>query len=164
MHDRMRIEDLQNSNIDDVIYVCSSKRLSDPVHQEVVRLKKLWLKEMLDKYGSCAKIAYYKEKPAAQILYYPEAADKAKAFKREGVLFINCIYNPTTEAQKLGLGKMLLQSVIRDVRQRKSCLGSKPCRFILANAFNTGELLPMPNFYENMVSFRQMKKARCISL
>ncbi|MEM3770514.1 MAG: hypothetical protein QXG76_04930 [Candidatus Bathyarchaeia archaeon] len=144
----MGVEDLQDLNIDDVIYVCSSKRFGDPIHQEGVRLKRLWLKEMLDNYGSCAKVAYHNGKPAAQILYYPEVADKAKAFRREGVLVLNCIYNPTPEAQKLGLGKMLLQSVIQDARQRKSCLGNKPCKFILANAFNTGELLPMPDFYK----------------
>ncbi|MEM3616835.1 MAG: GNAT family N-acetyltransferase [Candidatus Bathyarchaeia archaeon] len=147
MQNKIKIENLQDSNIDDVIRVCSSKRLDDPVHQEGVRLKRLWLKEMLDHYGSCAKIAYHNDKPAAQILYYPETADKAKAFKRESVLVINCIYNPTPEARRLGLGKMLLQGVIKDVKERKSCLGDKPCRFILANAFNTGELLPMPDFY-----------------
>ncbi|MBS7636926.1 hypothetical protein KEJ37_06310, partial [Candidatus Bathyarchaeota archaeon] len=70
------IENLQDSNIDDAIYVCSSKRLSDPVHQEVLGSKSFGFKEMLDKYGSCAKIAYYNDKPAAQILFYPEAADK----------------------------------------------------------------------------------------
>ncbi len=147
MHNRMRIENLQDSNIEDAINVCSSKRLADPVHQEGVRLKRLWLKEMLDNFGSCAKIAYYNGKPAAQILYYPEETDKTKAFKREGVLVINCIYNPTPEAQKLGLGRMLLQSMVQDVKHRKSCLGSKPCKFILANAFKTGELLSMPDFH-----------------
>ncbi|MDI6691166.1 MAG: hypothetical protein QME50_04765 [Candidatus Bathyarchaeota archaeon] len=47
---------------------------------------------MLNTYGSCAKIAYYNEKPAAEILYYPEEADVTKEFRREGVLIINCIY------------------------------------------------------------------------
>lgn len=53
---------------------------------------------MLGNYGSCAKIAYCNEKPVAQILCYPEEADVTKAFKRENVLVINCIYNPTAEA------------------------------------------------------------------
>jgi hypothetical protein len=108
----------------------------------------LWLEEMLNKCGACAKIAYYNEKPAAQILYYPETADKTKAYRREGVLALNCIYNPTSEAQRLGIATRLLQEVIQDVKQRKSCLGDKPCRFILAKAFNTGEFLPMPEFYK----------------
>ena len=81
---------------------------------------------MLRKYGSCAKIAYYNDKPVAQILYYPEEADITRAFKRENILVINCIYNPSAEAQKLGIGTRLLQSVIQDAKQRKTCLGNRP--------------------------------------
>jgi len=144
----MRIENLQDSNIDDLIHVCSSSRLSDPIHQQGVNQKKQWLTEMLSKYGSCAKIAYYNDKPVAQILYYPEEADVTKAFKRENILVINCIYNPSADAQKLGIGTRLLQSVIQDAKQRKTCLGNRPCRFILAKVFDAGELLPMPQFYK----------------
>lgn len=148
MQERIRIENLRESNIEDLIYVCSSKSLDDPIHQQGTKLKRQWLREMLDKYGSCAKIAYYNEKPVAQILYYPEEADVTRASIRENVLVINCIYNPTSGAQKLGVGTRLLNSVIEDVRQRRTCLGNKPCKFILAKAFNTGELLPMPEFYK----------------
>ncbi len=148
MPEKIRIENLQESNIEDLIYVCSSKRLSDSVHQQGIRLKKQWLREMLEKYGSCAKIAYHDGKPVAQILYYPEKAYVTKVSKREDVLVINCIYNPTSETQKLGIGTRLLQSVIQDAKQRKTCLGNKTCKFILAKAFNTGEFLPMPEFYK----------------
>ncbi len=148
MREKTRIENLQESNIEDLIYVCSSKKLNDPIHQQGIKLKRRWLHKMLEKYGSCAKIAYYNEKPVAQILYYPEEADITKAFRRENVLVINCIYNPTAEAQKLGIGTRLLNSVIEDARQRKTCIGDKPCKFISAKAFNTGELLPLPKFYK----------------
>jgi hypothetical protein len=40
-----------------------------------------------------------------------------------------------------------LKNTIQDVKQRKSCLGNRPCRFIIAKAFNTGEFLPLPDFY-----------------
>lgn len=147
MQEKIRVENLQESNIEDLIYVCSSKLLTDPIHQQGINLKRKWLREMLEKYGSCAKIAYYNERPAAQILFYPEEADVTKAFRREGVLVIDCTYNPTSEAQKVGLATELLRSVIRDARQRMSCLGDKPCKFILARAFNTGALLPLSEFY-----------------
>jgi len=146
--EKIKIENLKDSNIDDLIYVCSSKRLSDPIHQQGIKLKEKWLREMLEKYGSFAKIAYLNDKPVAQILFYPEEADIIKAYKHENVLVIYCIYNPTPEAQKLGIGTKLLQNVIRDAQQRKTCLGNKPCKFILAKAFNTGEFLPMPEFYK----------------
>jgi len=148
MQGKIRIENLQQSNIDDLINVCSSKRLDDPIHQQGVKLKRQWLRKMLKEYGSVAKIAYYDGKPAAQILYYPEEADITKAFKRENVLVIDCIYNPTEKAQKLGIGTKLLKDVIEDAKNRKTCLGNKPCKFILAKAFSTGELLPLPDFYK----------------
>jgi predicted GNAT family acetyltransferase len=147
MQEKVRIENLQDSNIEDLIYVCSSKRLGDPIHQQGMSLKRKWLREMLEKYGSCAKIAYYNEKPVGQILYYPEEAEVTRAVRREGVLTIYCTYNPTSEAQKLGIGTRLLQNVILDAKQRKTCLGNKPCKFIIAKAFNTGEALPLPKFY-----------------
>jgi len=146
--EKIRIENLQESNIEDLIYVCSSKRLSDPIHQQGIRLKRQWLHQMLEKYGPCAKIAYFDGRPVAQILYYPEEADITRVHKREDVLVINCIYNPTPKAQKLGIGTRLLQSLIQDARHRNTCLGNGPCKFILAKAFNTGEFLPMPDFYK----------------
>jgi GNAT superfamily N-acetyltransferase len=147
LQEKTRIESLNKSNIEDLIYVCSSKRLGDPIHQQGIKLKRQWLREMLAKYGSIAKIAYYDNKPTAHILYYPEEADVTKAFTRKNVLMIQCIYNPTPEAQKLGIAKKLLHDVIQDAKNGKSCLGNRLCKFILASAFNTGELLPMPEFY-----------------
>jgi len=123
--------------------------LGNLIHQKGISLKKRWLMEMLQKHGSCAKIAYYNEKPVAQILYYPEHLD-VKAFRRQNVLVINCIYNPNPEAQKLGIGTKLLKSVIEDAKQRRTCLGNKPCKFVLAKAFDTGEFLPLLEFYKKM--------------
>lgn len=148
MQRNIRIENLSDLNVDDLIHVCSSEKLSDPVHQQGIILKRQWLLKMLGKHGACGKIGYYRDKPVAQILYCPEEADVTKANPREDVLVINCIYNPTSGAQKLGIGTMLLQSVIDDAKQRRTCLGDGPCKFILAKAFNTGEFLPMPEFYK----------------
>ncbi len=102
---------------------------------------------MLSQYGSIVKIAYQNEKPVAQILYYPEEANITNISRRRDVLFILCIYNPTSATQKRGISTRLLQSVIQDARQRKTCLGNKPCKFILTKAFNTGESLPLPEFF-----------------
>lgn len=147
MEERIRIENLQQSNVNDLINVCSSKRLSDPLHQQGVSIKTQWLRSMLARHGTCGKIAYLKRKPVAQILFYPEEADVSKPFRRERVLVLNCIYNPKPEAQKRGMGTGLLRSVVQDARQRKTCVGNKPCKFIVAKAFNTGEFLSMPEFY-----------------
>ncbi|MFP3984922.1 MAG: GNAT family N-acetyltransferase [Candidatus Bathyarchaeia archaeon] len=144
---KIRIANLENSNLEDLIFVCSSQKLNDPIHQRGINLKKRWLSRMMEEHGTCAKIAYYNQKPVAQILYFSEEADVTRTSRRENVLVINCIYNPTPEAQKHGIGKTLLKSVIEDAKQRKTCLGNKACRFILAKAFNTGELVPLYDFY-----------------
>ncbi len=144
---KIRIVDITQSNIEDLIFVCSSKKLTDPIHQHGMKLKRDWLKEMIANYGTCAKIAYLDDKPVAQALFYPETADPTRVRSREGVLILKCVYNPTIESQKLGIGKRLLDGVVRDAKSRKLCLGGRPCKFILANAFDTGELLSLPAFY-----------------
>jgi hypothetical protein len=148
MEDKIRIEDLTESNIEDLISVCSSKRMDDPIHRQGVNLKKQWLREMLRKYGSVAKIAYFEDKPVAQIFFYPEESDLTNASPRKNVLRMLCVYNPATSAQKHGIGTKLLQSLVSDAKKRKTCLGNKPCKFILVKAFNTGEFLPMPEFFK----------------
>lgn len=144
---RIRVENLSESNVDDLIEVCSSKRLSDPAHAEGVKIKKRWLLEALRKFGPVAKIAYLDNRPVAQILYYPEDSKSSNINKRKGVLEIQCIYNPTPNARKLGIGTKLLTSVIEDAKQGKTCLGKEPCTFIVAKAFNTGESFSLLEFY-----------------
>lgn len=147
MPERLRIENLCESNLDDLVSVCSSKKLDDPVHQHGMRIKKKWLTEMLKNYGSIAKIAYLDGKPVAQILYYPESADPTSPCKRKNVLVVMCTYNPTPEARGMGIGTRLLQDLIEDAKKRRTCLGTVSCRFMLAKTFNTHEALPLSDFY-----------------
>jgi hypothetical protein len=59
-----------------------------------------------------------------------------------------CVYNPAPAAQKLGIGTSLLQRVIEDAKFGRTCLGNRQCRFIVAKAFNTGELLSLSEFFK----------------
>jgi hypothetical protein len=148
LQNKIKIKDLERENIEDLLYVCSSKRLNDLVHRKGMDLKRSWLHKMLDRYGSVVKIAYYGNKPVAQILYYPETADPTKTAGRDDVLTLACVYNPTSAAQKLGIGTKLLKSVIDDAKLGRTCLGNRRCRFIVAKAFNTGELLSLSEFFK----------------
>lgn len=147
MQGGVRIEDLRESNIDDLIYVCSSKKLEDPIHQRGIALKKNWLREILRRYGSIAKIAYLQERPVAQILFYPEEADPTRELRRVGVMQLSCIYNPFPEARRMGIGSRLLQSLVEDCREGRGCLRGTPCRFIVTKPFDTGDAFPLPQFY-----------------
>jgi len=148
LKNEVRIEELEESIIDDLVYVCSSAFLDDPVHAKGTLLKRNWLRRMVSEYGSCAKIAYYREKPVAQILFYPEAADPTLSVKREKAIFLVCVFNPFSEAQRLGIGTTLLQSLIQDCRHGLECLGGKPCTFIVTKPFNIGKFLSLPEFYK----------------
>lgn len=151
----IRIVDLNESNLDDLIYVCSSTRLEDPIHRKGVEIKKEWLRKMLRDYGPVAKIAYYNDKPVAQILYYPTESDPTSP-KKAGVLFLHCVYNPFPEAQGKGIGTALMQALLADARNGSGCLKGKPCSSIVTHAFDTGEFLPLPQFYKKM-NFRQVE-------
>ena len=110
MEGKIRIENLRDSNIEDLISVCSSTRLGDPIHQQGVNLKRRWLREMLEKHGSVAKVAYFEEKPVGQILFYPEESNVANGSPRKGALVTLCVYNPASSVQKHGIGTKLLQA------------------------------------------------------
>ena len=138
---RIEIHDVTPENLDDIIYVCSKDKMNDPVHREGIRVKKEWLKNMLSLCGSVGKVAYLNGKPVGQILYYPHCFDPYyRGLNGEG-LIIACIYCPFTWAQRRGIGTRLLDSVIQYAKSLRTY------DFVIANAFDTREFLPMPKFY-----------------
>jgi GNAT superfamily N-acetyltransferase len=141
------IKDIDASNIDDVFRVCSHSRLEDPLQKRGMEIKRSWLTRMLEKHGSCTKIAYLDGRPVAQILYYPETADPTVAEPRGGVMAIRCTYNPFRETQKKGVSSRLLGSVLKECRDGPESLGGRPARFAVAQAFETGEGTSLVAFY-----------------
>ncbi len=143
----LRVADLEEANIDDVFRVCSHGRLNDPLQQQGIELKRRWLLEMLKEYGPCTKIAYLDDDPVAQILFYPESAAPFIADPRRDVVVLHCEYNPFPEARGRGVGTALIKSLIDDCRTGLPCLKGRPCRFIVAKPFNTGEGVSLDEFY-----------------
>lgn len=141
------IKDADRGKLDNIIYVCSSKKLDDPLHRQGIALKKTWLDEMINQYGSVAKLAYYQGKPVAQITFLPEEADPTKPNSRENVVDIKCIYNSVQQARNLGIGAKLLDSLIRDSKEGRVCNLRAPCRFLVTEPFNTGEGLSLSEFF-----------------
>ena len=141
------MEDLDEENLDDVFRICSHGRLDDPLQQRGIELKRQWLLEMLESNYPCTKIAYLEDRPVAQLLSYPEAATPFIPDPRTDVAVIHCVYSPFPEARGRGAGTKLLKSLVDDCGTGLSCLGGRPCRFIVANPFNTGEGMPLDEFY-----------------
>lgn len=143
----IRVEDINVDNVEDVFKVCSYNKLEDPLQQSGITLKRQWLLGMLRKYGPCTKLAYYDDKPVAQILYYPESAAPFITNPREDVVFINCVYNPFPQARGKGAGTALINKILHECRDKLPILRGKPCRFIVVKPFNTGEGIPLDKFY-----------------
>lgn len=143
----IRVEDISVGNVNDVFKVCSYNKLEDPLQQQGIELKRRWLHEMLEENGPCTKIAYLDEKPVAQILYYPETAVPFIVNPRNDVIELNCVYNPFPQTREKGVGTALIRSLLDDCREGLSSLNGRPCRFIVAKPFTTGEGIPLGKFY-----------------
>ena len=142
------IRDLTKENLEDVFKICSHNRMADPIQLRGMGLKRSWLLETLDSRGPCTKIAYLDERPVGQILCIPEEALPYIEKPREGVIRIHCIYNPFPEAQKKGVGNSLLKAVIDECKEGSASLRGIECTFLVAQEFNTGEGIPLKDFYE----------------
>ncbi len=145
----IEVRDVDEGNMEDVFMVCSHGRLEDPIQRRGIELKRRWLKEMLERIGPTTKIAYMDGRPVAQILFYPEASIPYIDNPREGVVVLNCVYNPFPEARGKGCGTSLMKSLIEEASRGLRCLGGKPCRFIMAKPFKTGEGIPLEDFYSS---------------
>jgi len=151
MHsDRIRVVDVDTSNIDDLVFVCSFKKLRDPIHKMGIDLKTEWVREMLQKYGACAKIAYLDEIPRGQILHYAEELDPLVTKPRERAIQVQCIFTSRPEARRKGVAKALLNHLLRDLKRPMAYFHNQPCSFVFTNAFDTGEVFSQRRFFEHM--------------
>ncbi len=144
----LRVEDVSRDNIEDVFRVCSHGRLEDPLQREGMEIKRRWLLDMLEKHGPCTKIAYLDGRPVAQILFYPEEATPYVTEPRKDAVILHCTYNPFPEARGKGASTALLKGLIGEAETGLPCLGGRPCSFVAADPFDTGEGLSLGLFYE----------------
>ena len=152
--EEIRVVDVDTSNIDDLVSVCSFKRLNDPIHRMGVDLKTEWVKDMLQTYGSCAKIAYLDGIPCGQTLHYAEERDPLVTKPRERAIQVQCIFTSRPEARRKGVAKALLEHLLKDLEQPMACFHNQPCSFVFTDAFDTGEVFSQRRFFEHM-SFKR---------
>jgi len=148
----LRIEDVSEENIEDVLKICSGNRPfapeDDPILQKGRELKRHWLLGMLERHGPCAKIAYSDDKPVAQVLFYPEETMPYLHNPRKDVIYLKCIFNAFPEAQRKGVGVALLKALINECHTGLDCLGGRPCRFVVTLPFaHEGADLTLGEFY-----------------
>jgi len=141
------VRDVDESSVEDVFRICSAGRLDNALQVQGIELRRKWTREMLRRYGTCAKVAYLNGKPVAQLLFYPESAAPFMPSPRRGVVLLRCVYNPFEEARGKGASTALVKSLIDDCRSTPRFLEGEKCAFIASEPFNTGEGVPMEKFY-----------------
>jgi hypothetical protein len=147
----MRLEDVSEENLDDLFEICSGHRgfapRDDPIIGKSVEIKRRLLLDILDSHGPCAKIAYIDGKPVAQILFIPEETMPYVHDPREDVVFLQCIYSPFPDTQRKGAAAALMKDLINECETGLSCLGGKPCSFLVTRPFAHEGDLSLSEFY-----------------
>ncbi|MDQ7848795.1 MAG: GNAT family N-acetyltransferase [Armatimonadota bacterium] len=103
--------------------------------------KRRWAVEMLQRWGTFARIAYRNTVPVGLVQYRPIPGDRA--------VFIYCIYVPERTHWRRGVGTRLLESLIEEVRKPHVWFDHQPARFLVTRTFpgeQTGQL-PAHEFF-----------------
>lgn len=144
----LTVRDINESSIEDAFRVCSFDKLTDSLQKKGIELRRRWIGRMLKEIGPCVKVAYLDDRPVAHLMFYPEPAVPFIAQPRKGAVLLRCVYNPFPEARGIGAARALIGSLIEDCRGGAPFLRGEICSFIAADAFNTGEGVPMEKLYE----------------
>jgi len=107
------IKDLSIENLDDhpcFKYVETTER--------TVAITKNWLRKVYSKFGSCVKVAYVNGKPVGMIQYAPKDifphVNRPDAHK---TILIHCIYIADKKYTGKGIGRSLVEALIKDLRK-----------------------------------------------
>ncbi len=151
----IEIKNLTLENLDDVFTICAggADAYNIPEDEFVLKGREMrikWLRNMFKEYGSCTKVAYLDGRPVAQILYYPEKAMKYLKDRRKNVIHIQCIVNPFPEAQGLGIGTALMQSLVDDCKQGLEVLDGDKCSFLVSYPYATVVGISLSEFYSKL--------------
>ena len=134
----VNIEDIRKANLKDIPESCRGcvywefpqdfeKGKDEPQRKPEFEAKKLeWFEKTLEEFGTCGKIVYHNGKPIAYAQYAPSARfpsinqyeSKPVGKLEEGVVFLSCLYVADETMRGTGIGEMLLQNIVEDLRRR----------------------------------------------
>jgi len=86
--------------------------------KQSLEAKKQWFVKMEKKYGSCGKILYLKDKAIGFAQFGPKSIFPRLKSKNANVWYITCLAIKE-EYRGKGFGKVLLKSVLSDLKKRK---------------------------------------------
>ncbi|MEM2385678.1 MAG: GNAT family N-acetyltransferase, partial [Candidatus Bathyarchaeia archaeon] len=111
-----KVKEVEPEEIDSLINLCvPPEHRSFPSIVEGMKAKENWARKCIEIFGGVAKIAYLNGSPAGLIQYQPKVEEK--------ILEITCIFVPERGNQRRGLGKALLNALMKDANQPKPYFG-----------------------------------------
>lgn len=109
-HGKILIKDVIKEVISDLCLVCvPSEKRQDPDWIKGMEEKRAWALDMLQRWGSFAKVSYVDNEPAGMIQYHP--------VPEENIVWIDCIYIHEKRYWRKGIGSQLLASLIEDMER-----------------------------------------------
>jgi len=132
------VEDIRKGNLKDIPESCRGcvywefpedfeKAKDEPQKKlEFETKKREWFEKTLEEFGTCGKIVYHNSKPIAYAQYASSTRlpnvnhyeSKPVGKLEEGVVFLSCLYVADETMRGSGIGEMLLQNIIEDLRRR----------------------------------------------
>jgi len=85
---------------------CEFGKFYTPSFVEGANAKRVWAKKSFEKFGGIAKMAYVNASPVGLIQYQPKP--------EEHLLEITCIFVPNKQNHGKGIGKALLNALVKD--------------------------------------------------
>jgi GNAT superfamily N-acetyltransferase len=131
---RTRIVDVDPSNVDDALRVCTFPSVKDDESlREGCEIRRRWLMDLYRTIGPCAKLAYVKDNPVGVIQFTPLHVVPYLRTKRKDALYIHCIFVPKRYRNR-GIGSALLDSLTDEMSRPNRFFLQVPCRMLVASA------------------------------
>ncbi len=91
--------------------------------KDAIQIKQNWLIHVSKEFGNCGFIAYLNKRPVGLIQYAPtEYFPRIEKYQdispSKDSIFLTCLYIPDKRLRGKGIGKQLLNKVIRDLKNR----------------------------------------------
>jgi len=135
----INIEDIKKSNLKDIPEPCKGcvywefpdefeKGKNAPTNKkrEFEIKKREWFEKTMEEFGTCGKIVYHQGRPIAYAQYASSARfPNIKAYEskpvgrlEEGVVFLSCLYVTDKTMRGQGIGELLLENIVEDLKRR----------------------------------------------
>ena len=96
------------------------------MNPEFERKKRNWFVKTMKEFRTCGKIVYHEGKPVAYAQYAPSETlpnvttynSKVVGTRKEGVVFLSCLYVTDKAMRGRGLGKALLKTIVEELKNR----------------------------------------------